>query len=428
MRRVILAVLGAGLLGGGVAVWRVVAPGMDAAAAGPVVPSTVVRRGDLSLDVRLTGDLKAIREVSLSAPAVGGTLRILKVVDTGTPVTAGDVIMEFDPAEQQYAMDQALSEVREAEQEIIKRQADAEVATAQDQVALLTAKFDVRRAELDAVIGQDLIGANAFRIRQVSLEEARRRLVQVTEDARSRTETNRAALAVLEEKRAKAQLSADRARQNMESLQIIAPMDGIVSVRENNDMGGMIIMGVEAPAYRVGDSTFSGRPVVDVLDVSGMEVRARVNEQERVNVTVGQKATVRFDGVAGLALPATVTVVSGMGRPDRTAGPLRMFDVTLRLDETDPRLRPRTSVRVIATGQTIEGVLLVPRQSIFDQDGKSIAYVSTPAGFEVREITVLHRNESQAAVEGLEEGTVVALVDPSTAMRAGPAASGGDGR
>jgi hypothetical protein len=129
--------------------------------------------------------------------------------------------------------------------------------------------------------------------------------------------------------------------------------------------------------------------------------------------------------VAGLVLPATVTVVSGMGRPDRTAGPLRMFDVTLRLDETDPRLRPRTSVRVTATGQTIEGVRLVPRQSIFDKDGKSVVYVSTPAGFEVREVTVLHRNESQAAVEGIEEGTVVALVDPATALRAGSSAAGG---
>ena len=140
-------------------------------------------------------------------------------------------------------------------------------AAAQDQVTLLTAKFDVRRAELDAVIDQDLIGANAYRIRQVSLEEARRRLVQVTEDARSRSETNTAALAVLEEKRTKAQLSADRARQNMESLRIVASMDGIVSVRPNNDMGEMIIIGGEAPPYRVGDSVFSGRPVVDVLDV-----------------------------------------------------------------------------------------------------------------------------------------------------------------
>ena len=42
------------------------------------------------------------------------------------------------------------SELAEAEQEIVKMKADADVQNAQDDVALLTARFDVRRGELDA--------------------------------------------------------------------------------------------------------------------------------------------------------------------------------------------------------------------------------------------------------------------------------------
>ena len=87
--------------------------------------------------------------MTLVAPPVGGMLRIVTLVPTGGAVKSGDVVMEFDPADQQYALEQARSELEEAEQDIVKMKADATVQAAQDQVALLTARYDVRRAELD---------------------------------------------------------------------------------------------------------------------------------------------------------------------------------------------------------------------------------------------------------------------------------------
>jgi hypothetical protein len=43
------------------------------------------------------------------------------------------------------------------------------------------------------------------------------------------------------------------------------------------------------PPLSPGDTVYSGRPVVDVFDVSTLEVRARVNEQERANVRWGRR-------------------------------------------------------------------------------------------------------------------------------------------
>ena len=60
------------------------------------------------------------------------------MADAGQPVNEGDVILEFDPADQQHALEQAESEVLEAEQEIIKRRADTEAAAAQDKVRCST--------------------------------------------------------------------------------------------------------------------------------------------------------------------------------------------------------------------------------------------------------------------------------------------------
>ena len=94
-------------------------------------------------------DLRAGRTATLVAPPAGGTLRLVKLVPTGTAVKAGDVVFEIDPADQEFALEQAKSELAEAEQQIVKIKADSAVQAAEDQVALLTARYDVRRGELD---------------------------------------------------------------------------------------------------------------------------------------------------------------------------------------------------------------------------------------------------------------------------------------
>ncbi len=394
----------------------------------PAVPTARVTRGMLEVTVHLDGDLRASRQAAITAPTVGGALRILHLLDTGTTVSKGDVVLEFDPADQQYALEQAESQLREAEQQIIKGQADADVQAAQDQVTLLTAQFDVRRAELDAAVDEDLIPANDYQIRQVSLEEARKTLARTDQDVHSRQTTGRANLAVLREQRAKAQIAAERARQNIDDLVVRAPIDGVVSVRENRDAsGGVFYSGMTLPPYRVGDVANPGRPVVDVFDVSRMEIRARVNEQDRGNLSVGQAVTVASDEVPGVPLRAHITAVSSLGRAVQLAGPLRLFDVTLELDRPDARLRPGTSVRVLATGPRIEDALILPRQAVFERDGKSVVFVRAGDGFEPHEIRVLHRTEARVGIDGVDEGTDVALIQPGEASGGATAAGRASG-
>lgn len=382
------------------------------------VPMTTVGRDALELTVRMRGELRPSRQQQIAAPSVGGTLRVLSLVPTGTRVEEGDVVVEFDPSDQQYAFEQAESQLREVEQEIIKRRADIEAQKAQQEVTLLTAEFDVRRAELDARADADLIGANEYRIRQVTLDESRRRLEQVKQDIEASSVTTQASLLVLDEKLKRQQLAADQARQNMNNLSLAAPMAGIVSVRDNRDSTNFFYSGMTLPEYRVGDDARSGRPVADILDVSTMEVIAQVNEQERANLEVGQRALVTSDTAPGVEYEATVTAVAGLAsRQDYSQGPLRLFDVTLELVNADDGLRPGGSVDIVVQGGTVDDVLVLPRQAVFESEGESIVYVEStdsPGTFESRAVTVLHRSETEVAIDGIDAGTEVALVDPAS--------------
>ena len=404
----------------GLAGYRLLGSSAITEASAPVVPTARVTKGSLTLTVFMQGELRATKQLNLSAPSIGGALRILSIVDTGSRVAKDDVVLELDPADQQYALEQAEFELLEAEQELIKRRADIKAQEAGDKVTLLVAQFDVRRAALDAAIDADLIAANEFKIRQAEWTEAKRNLERVEQDVKARLKTNKAALAVLEERKAKAETSAGRARQNMDNLVLKAPMDGIVSVRDNMDAsGGMFYEGMSLPAYRAGDTVFSGRPIIDIFDLAGMEVRARVNEQERANVKVGQKARIESDAVTGLSPVGTVTSISGLGRPDSRYGPLRQFDVVLELKDPDPRLKPGTTVNVLVEGDVVENAILMPRQALFEVAGKPTVYVrgDKPDTFSPKVIKVVHRTENQVAVEGLGEGFEVALVDPVAALK-----------
>jgi multidrug resistance efflux pump len=416
VRLALLVIVAVGAIAAG-ARWFGAVPTQALTGHDSAIPTARVVRGSLELSLRTVGELRASTVKGLTAPAVGGMLRLVKIADTGTQVHAGDVVMEFDPTEQQYTREQSLSQLAEADQEIAKIKADGETQVAQDEVALLTARFDVRRAELMAISNPAILPANEVEKRKLSLDEARRKLEQVQADVQLRAATSRASLAVSEAKRSRAKMAADRAEHAIDSLIVTAPIDGYVVVRDNRDAsGGIFFSGMTLPSYRAGDNVFAGRPILDVFDISNLEIRGKVNEQERNNVAPGQTATVESDSLPGETLTATVSAVSGMvqsgGMFGGSGGPLREFDVTLTLDHSTDRLRPGTSVHLLIAGTKVDDVLHVPRQAVFEKNGKSVVYLRVGNRFEIRPVTLKYRNETRVALEGLEAGAEVALINP----------------
>jgi multidrug resistance efflux pump len=391
------------------------------------IPTARVTRGPLSLTVHGHGELRAGRTTTLVAPAVGGMLRVVDMLQTGNAVKKGDVVVEFDPTDHQFAVEQARTEIAEAEQEIVKMKADAVAQAAQDEVSLLTARFEVRRAELD-VAGNEFIGAIDAKKNLLSLEEAKRRLAQLEEDVKSRAANNVASLAVVQEKRNKAVLALERAKQVIDSLTLRATMDGVVSVKENRDaMGGMIIWGMPMPEYKPGDSVNPGRPVVDVIESGRMELRAKIDENDRANLSQGQVATVDIDALPGETFKARVGTLAAQARRadwmESAAASTRQFDVAFHFEQLDPRMKSGSSARVTIEGTELPDVLTVPRQALFQKGGKTHVFVKMGERFEQREIKISQRTESRAAIEGLAEGTEVALLDPNAVPSTTPGGS-----
>src|SRR5213080_2966879 len=206
------------------------------------IPTATVKQADLQLQVETTGALRTKETRVIAAPSIaGGTLQIIKLARFGAQVHKGDVVLEFDPSEQEYNLAQNRSDLLQAEQEIVKSKADAAVQTAQDQTALLKAKYAVRQAELE-VSKNELISPIDAQKNLLALEEAKRALAQLQLDIQSHSASNQAALALTEEKRHKARLAMEQAEQNIKNMHITSPIDGLVVIHGNRDSTGGFFM------------------------------------------------------------------------------------------------------------------------------------------------------------------------------------------
>src|SRR5438046_9135412 len=188
-------------------------------------PTATVKEVDLQLKVSTTGVLRTSESRTISAPAIGGgTLQIVTLARSGAHVHTGDVVLEFDPSQQEYNLGQNRSDLLQAEQEIVKAKADADVQSAEDQTALLKARYAVRRAELE-VSKNELVSFIDAQTNLLALDEGKRALAQLQQDIQSHTASNRSALAMSEETRDKARLSTEQPARNIKNSHITSPID-----------------------------------------------------------------------------------------------------------------------------------------------------------------------------------------------------------
>lgn len=394
------------------------------------VPTIRVARGNLELKIYTSGELRAGKTAMLVAPSVGTSLHLIFLAKTGTHFKSGDLVADFDPSDQEHNLEMASSDLKEAEQSIAKAKADASVQDAQDKVDLLKAEFDVRRAEMD-VSKKDLVSSIDAQKNLLALDEARRHLSQLKEDIASHSVSNQADMAVAAEKLAKARLSMELAQKNIENMHLRAPMDGLVAVQENRQTN-FYFSGMRLPEYREGDEVQPGGFVAQVLDVEQMEIQGKVAEIDRANLSPGEPADVeiyafphqkvsgKVKDVAGTALQSSFFSESGSSK----------FGVVIGLDHPDPQLQPGLTGLVAISAGEVKNVLYLPPQAIFSKDNNPVVYVRQGSDFVRQKIKITRRSETRIAVEGLAEGTEVALVNPEqqtpkTSAAASPALGGG---
>ena len=423
MKRTIgLLVVAGAIVGAGFGVSRGLRALIEATAeAGDVgVPTTTVRKGEVAITVSARGELQGGGAVSLMVPMAGvAELPIIVLRNTGEFVEAGDVVAEFDASGQDYDLLEAEADLQEAEQRLIQAEAEAEVALEQAHLQAVTTQADLRIAELEQR-ENEFLGTVQQRQNEISFERARNRYEQAVLDLEHREATANAGIEVQRATVNEALTKARTARRTMADLTLRAPVSGYVQLGENTSGLSMIYSGMRIPTYQVGDVARPGQVVARIPDMSRWEVNAQIPETDRAFLVVGQEAIIRPKAMPGREFRGRISLLGGSsGSPwDRT------FNCRIALDETDSELRPGMSVDIVINVETLEDVLWIPSQALFDREGRWFVYRETPEGYITHEVVLVRRTESQAIITGIDEGAAIALARPEQQNRTEPRPEG----
>lgn len=297
------------------------------------VQTEKARRSDVIQTVSGSGKVKPVIEVKISANV---SAEIVKLhVQEGEAVKKGQVLVELDRTRYLAALDRARSAVKSAEANLLK------------------ARSDYQRA-------QELFARNLYS--QAELEGVKASLTL----AESSVEEARAAL--------------NQAQDDLSKTTLTAPIDG--TVIQLNKEAGEIALG----------SQFTSDVIMTVGDLSEMEMIAQIDENDVVLIDVGDQARLEVDALPDHPLPCAVTKIANSATTTGrgTQEEITNFDVTVKILENHPKLRPGMSATVDIQTDIRPNALNIPLQCVTvrpksDLKDTTLAYIESRAARKERE-------------------------------------------
>jgi multidrug efflux pump subunit AcrA (membrane-fusion protein) len=378
----------------------------------PDFPTVEVSKGEFVDTLEIRGDIRPLKSIVLASPMQSGELQIVKLAKNGSPVEAGDVVVQFDGSMLQRTIEEKKSELRQADAEIEQARAQARIAQEQNATALMKARYDIERAKLDVNKG-DTVSRLENEQAKLALGDAEERLRELEAKVKSDQTSGEADIAARQRKREKALLDLQRAERGLENLELKAPAGGVVNILPNFRAGSMF--GSEQE-FREGDRAWPGAAILELPDLSSVHIEARLDESDRGRLQQGQEAIVRIEALPGRDFKARINSISVLARVDFSSGwpPQRNFDLNLILLDPDAKIRPgMTAVARIAT-ERVADVVLVPAESLFQKDGAPIVYRLDGSEFVETRVDVKRRGKEQSIISsGVAPGDRIARRRPT---------------
>lgn len=316
-----------------------------------------VIQGDLQDTVLITGTLQAVRSEVLAAPRTQmWNLSIQHMVEDGSRVQAGEVVLEFDNAELASQLEERKLQALEAQNKLVRERANNAAIEAEKRYAVDSTGFLYEQAKLSADIPIGILSARDYQEKQllrdrtgITLEKVRDALTAHKKSAALAMEIETIAIET-------AQRDIAAAESELDALSMKAPRAGIIIVRENPR---------EGRKFKVGDSLWPGLAVLELPDLSEMYVKARLSDVDDGRIEVGMKATIVLDAYPEREFFGQVQDISPVAKSEKPDSLRRVFDVTVSLGQTDAqRMRPGMSVKVMVHARSAQGAVIAPREGL----------------------------------------------------------------
>jgi HlyD family secretion protein len=389
--------------------------GQERAQNGRRLSSFTVSRRDFVRTVRLNGTVEAVESTTIAAPRLTGpnsnSLVVTKLVQPGSGVHAGDLIVEFDRQDQiKNALDRR-AELQDLDQQIRKRDAQERAARAKDDGEISQAESALGRAQLEMAKNEMLPKIYAEK-NALALEQAEATLKQLKATYELKRRAAAADIRILEIRRDRAGNAMRQAESNADRMAIRAPIGGMAVLKT-------IWKGNTMAEVQEGEEVRAGVPVVDIVNPKAMRVRARVNQADVNDLRLGQPVRIGLDAYPDLSFNGRIMQISPLGATSSLSPKVRTFIVLIDVDGAHPNLMPDLTASLDVELARVPHAIVVPRDAVHTDGDHAVVRVQRGSTFEDRAVTIAAVNAHEALVgSGLQEGAVIAR---NVSTQVGPA-------
>jgi HlyD family secretion protein len=367
---------------------------------------TKVKKGTFMEELTEQGTLEAVNSISVSAPVISyryGSLKIAKIVDDGEEVEKGDTIMIFDPSEIKRAIIQAEQqlEIAKAEHEKLRSTQQSEIEDLEADLELARISQEISKINFETSVYEPEVTKKEIKLK---LESATIALNRAMEQIENKKVIHREDL--IQKSITIKQLTSTLtdANRSMSNLFVVSPSKGITIKEENWETG---------QKWAIGDQPYSGLKIIELPDLSEMRAEVKINEVDVSKIIPGQRVEIRPDAYSDSVYTARVESVANLAQNKDNKSKIKIFPVQIRISGQNKKLLPGLSVSCKIIVSEIPGVLFIPLESLFKEQGMEYVWLKSGSGFKRRDIKTGAVNSDFIIItEGLDENDIIALSDP----------------
>ena len=367
------------------------------------VDELVIAPRSMNFWVGATGTLRASSVRNFSAPPPFGEywqFQLVSMAPEGNNVKSGDVLVSFDAQKVREDLQRYQSELDQANKELEKTRVSIDLEREGLAAKLAESENKFEKLKLKQGAGAEIEASNVIEKDKLAVEQARREVEALKDRMEWHKKSSEAAYNIILSRKSRAENRVSSIQKGMEGFQAKSDRDGVVvyKVKWNGER------------YRVGETVWSGMPVIEIPELNTILAEALVPEVDIGKIRVGQHAEVSIDAFPGRSFTGTVKSVGTLVRPKAWDIPNKILDVQIALDQLDILvMRPAMSVRVKIETNSIADCVAVPLKAVLTTAEGAVVKVRADTGWRAQKVKLGDSNGTDIIVaEGLSNGDRVA--------------------
>ncbi len=287
--------------------------------------------------VRVTGEIESASSAFFGPPSVPsiGQYTISFMAPEGREVKVGAPILKFDPQVLVTQLRDKSNALNEKQKQLEKQEIVAQEVIAEVKLKLQEAIAGLDKAKLKADIPVELLASRDYKENKLLLEQAELTLTLRQQELEMERRVQATEISILKREIAVLKSEVKQFGKSIESMTIKAASPGVViyTVNHRNDK------------HEVGDNVWRGRRVMELPDLSKLQVHLEVPERESARIAVGQSVKFVVEAAPDQQFYGEIIELASVIHTKSRNQPARVFDATVSMNDPDSALmRPGMSV------------------------------------------------------------------------------------